>query len=95
MHGSAPAGPWAATEINFQRATLRIARKLSCFGKLIACEPLGCDMQKPDRIDFAKLLGFELVTRELLENFDLQEETIGAKLGAKVGAEAEPDAPKE
>ena len=52
-------------------------------------------MQKPDRIDFAKLLGFELVTRELLEDFDLQEETIGAKLGAKVGAEAEPDAPKE
>ena len=47
-------------------------------------------MQKPDRIDFAKLLGFELVTRELLENFDLQEETIGAKLGAKVGASIEP-----
>jgi len=47
-------------------------------------------MQKPDRIDFAKLLGFELVTRELLENFDLQEETIGAKLGAKVGAAIEP-----
>ena len=47
-------------------------------------------MQKPDRIDFAKLLGFELVTRELLENFDLQEETIGAKLGAKVGASVEP-----
>jgi hypothetical protein len=47
-------------------------------------------MQKPDRIDFAKLLGFELVTRELLENFDLQEETIGAVLGAKVGASIEP-----
>jgi len=53
-------------------------------------------MQKPGRIDFAKLLGFELVTRELLENFDLQEETIGAKLGAKVGASIEPtDSEKE
>jgi hypothetical protein len=51
-------------------------------------------MQKPDRIDFAKLLGFELVTRELLENFDLQEETIGAKLGAKVGGVEPTDSEK-
>lgn len=53
-------------------------------------------MQKPDGIDFARLLGFELVTRELFELFDLQEETIGAKLGAKVGDAVEAlDAPKK
>lgn len=44
-------------------------------------------MNKPDTIDFAKLLGFELVTGELNNDLDFQNETIGAKLGAKVGAE--------
>jgi hypothetical protein len=44
-------------------------------------------MQKPDRIDFEKLLGFELVTIELLKALDFQDETIADKLGAKVGAE--------
>jgi hypothetical protein len=52
-------------------------------------------MQKPDRIDFAKLLGFELVTRELLENFDLQDASVGAKLGAKVGDAVETGAPEK
>lgn len=56
---------------------------------------LGDDMQKSDRIDFAKLLGFELVTRELLENFDLQDATVGAKLGAKVGDAEETGAPEK
>lgn len=48
----------------------------------------GCDMRKFDRIEFDKLLGFELVTRELLNEFDFQDETVSARLGAKVGAEA-------
>ena len=51
-------------------------------------------MQQPDSIDFAKLLGFETVTRELVKELDFQDETIGAKLGAKVG-EIEPVAPSE
>ena len=42
-------------------------------------------MQKPDSIDFTKLLGFEMVTRELEKELDFQNETVGAKLGAKVG----------
>ena len=46
-------------------------------------------MHKPDRIDFEKLLGFELVTRELLKGFDLQDDTIGSRLGAKVGGTEE------
>ena len=46
-------------------------------------------MHKPDRIDFEKLLGFELVTRDLLKGFDLQDDTIGARLGAKVGGTEE------
>jgi hypothetical protein len=44
-------------------------------------------MQKPARIDFAKLLGFELVTRDISRGVDLQNETVGARLGAKVGIE--------
>jgi hypothetical protein len=42
-------------------------------------------MQKPDKIDFTKLLGFETVADVLSEDLDFQDEIIGAKLGAKVG----------
>ena len=44
-------------------------------------------MQKSDRVNFDTLLGFELVPRELLQELDFQDETLGAKLGAKVGTE--------
>jgi hypothetical protein len=40
-------------------------------------------MQKPEKIDFAQLLGFETVTCE--PTADFQDETLSAKLGAKVG----------
>jgi hypothetical protein len=42
-------------------------------------------MSKANKIDFAKLLGFETVTCELSETVDFRDETLGAKLGAKVG----------
>jgi hypothetical protein len=42
-------------------------------------------MQKPEKIDFAKLLGFDTVAEQLSEGADFQDETLGAKLGAKVG----------
>ena len=43
------------------------------------------------KIDFTKLLGFDAVSDELSEGIDFQDETMGAKLGAKVGVpEAEP-----
>ena len=42
-------------------------------------------MQKPKTIDFAKLLGFETVTREPADDIDFQDETLSAKFGAKVG----------
>ena len=42
-------------------------------------------MQKPEKIDFTKLLGFETVADVLSEGIDFQDETTGAKLGAKVG----------
>ncbi len=45
-------------------------------------------MPKIERVEFDKLLGFELVTRELVNEFDFQDETVSARLGAKVGAEA-------
>jgi hypothetical protein len=38
-------------------------------------------------IDYAKLLGFNAVSEQLSEGLDFQDETIAAKLGAKVGAE--------
>ena len=40
-----------------------------------------------EKIDYAKLLGFDSVSDELSEGIDFQSETIGAKLGAKVGHE--------
>jgi hypothetical protein len=46
-------------------------------------------MRKPDRIDFDRLLGFELLTRELSQALDFQDESFGAMLGAKVGSSSE------
>ena len=42
-------------------------------------------MQKTDKIDYAKLLGFDVVSDQISGSVDFQDETIGAKLGAKVG----------
>ena len=45
-------------------------------------------MKNPDEIDFAKLLGFDVVSERISGGVDFQDEAIGAKLGAKVGQEA-------
>ena len=47
-------------------------------------------MQKIGKIDFAKLLGFETVSDCTAEGIDFRDETIGVKLGAKVGGETIP-----
>jgi len=52
------------------------------------------ELRKVAAIDFAKLLGFDTVTRELSETLDLQDETLGAKLGAKIGDAVEAVAPE-
>ena len=39
------------------------------------------------QIDFAKLLGFNSVSDELPDGLDFKDDTIGARLGAKVGIE--------
>jgi hypothetical protein len=44
----------------------------------------GFPMQK---IDYAKLLGFAAVSDQLSEGVDFQDETLSARLGAKVGVE--------
>ncbi len=44
-------------------------------------------MNKPDRIDFSKLLGFDAVSDRIAGSVDFQDETISARLGAKVGTE--------
>ena len=43
----------------------------------------GTHMQKLEKIDLTKLLGFETV--EPTDDVDFQDETFSAKLGAKVG----------
>ena len=46
------------------------------------------------KIDFTKLLGFDTVSHELSESgLDLRDDTLGSKLGAKVGQETESTAP--
>lgn len=44
-------------------------------------------MQGTTRLDYTKLLGFESVSELISDAVDFQDETIGAKLGAKVGKE--------
>ena len=44
------------------------------------------NMQKTEKIDVTKLLGFETVTRETTDGIDFQDETLSAKLSAKVGS---------
>ena len=44
-------------------------------------------MKRHDDIDFSKLLGFDAVNDQISGSVDFQDETIGAKLGAKVGIE--------
>jgi hypothetical protein len=47
-------------------------------------------MKEADKIDFAKLLGFDAVSDQISGSVDFQDETIGAKLGAKVGQVEDP-----
>ena len=42
-------------------------------------------MSERNKIDFSRLLGFEVVSEELAERVDFQNETFGGRLGAKVG----------
>jgi hypothetical protein len=51
-------------------------------------------MKASHKIDYAKLLGFESIGEQICGSIDFQDETVAAKLGAKVGADpANPDAP--
>ena len=44
-------------------------------------------MQRPNKIDYAKLLGFQALSDQP-SAIDFQDETFAARLGAKVGVEA-------
>jgi len=44
-------------------------------------------MRKTATLDFSKLLGFATVRGQISECFDFRDETVGARLGAKVGGE--------
>jgi hypothetical protein len=49
-------------------------------------------MQASKKIDFARLLGFEMVSDQISGSLDFQDEIVGDKLGAKVGP-IEPSSP--
>ena len=42
-------------------------------------------MSETHKIDFSKLLGFQVMSEEWSEFIDFKDETFGGKLGAKVG----------
>jgi hypothetical protein len=42
-------------------------------------------MQDPTKIDYSKLLGFDMVAKDVTDGVDFQDATVGAKLGAKIG----------
>ena len=44
-------------------------------------------MQKLDKIDYSKLLGFDSVRDRISGSVDFRDETVAAALGAKVGQE--------
>jgi hypothetical protein len=44
-------------------------------------------MQELNKIDYSKLLGFEVMSDQPSASVDFQDDTFAARLGAKVGAE--------
>ena len=44
-------------------------------------------MQELNKIDYSKLLGFEMMSDQPSASVDFQDDTFAARLGAKVGAE--------
>ena len=50
-------------------------------------------MDKTNHLDFTKLLGFDTVSCELSKGLDLRDDTLGSKLGAKVGGGPESTSP--
>lgn len=46
--------------------------------------------KNPNEIDYSKLLGFGYVSDQLAKGVDFRDETVAAKIGAKVGIEMAP-----
>lgn len=42
-------------------------------------------MQDPTKLDYSKLLGFDMVADDVTDGVDFQNAMIGTRLGAKVG----------
>jgi hypothetical protein len=55
---------------------------------------MGDEMRGIKKIDFTKLLGFETISDQVSEGLDFQDETVAAKLGAKIGPDL-PEAPTD
>ena len=76
----------------FRRSDNSITPIRGPFGKVEGVRAQGDAMRKYNRLDFAKLLGFDTVAAKLFEELDFQDQIIAARLGAKIGVEprAEP-----
>jgi hypothetical protein len=51
-------------------------------------------MEKHDKVDFGRLLGFETVGEQLEDGVDFRNETISDRLGAKIGPLPEESPPR-
>ena len=71
-------GTLTSDEVDF--SDVAFAAKL---GAKVGAEDAG--VAKTKAIEFSKLLGFQTVAASVTNGVDLQDDTIGAKLGAKVG----------
>jgi hypothetical protein len=50
-------------------------------------------MKNANEIEFAKLLGFDTVSDQISWDVDFRDETIGTRLGAKIGTDESEPAP--
>jgi hypothetical protein len=71
------------------RLRLKGERCLATKGQPKTWRNRGDRMREIKKLDFTKLLGFETVSEQVSEALDFQDETISAKLGAKVGIDIE------
>ena len=82
------------TSILFGTVLIRSHRTRTASG-MMSLTDWGDAMQKPDKLNFAGLFGFETVSNKLSSGLDFQDDSIAAKLGAKVGDGESSGAPAE
>jgi hypothetical protein len=90
LFGFASLGDRLANGVDFRNEIIdgKLGAKVGVGETWAPCELLNTEKTEPaGKIDFAKLLGFEGVSEQLSSGVDFQNETMDARLGARVGAE--------